>query len=239
MYIAVCDDRAEDLNVIMDILAQWQQERRVTLHIETFRSTSELLRSARKEPFTLYFLDVIMPGISGMEAARQIRAFDSVADIVFLTSSPSFAYESYGVGALNYLLKPVSAEQVFPILDKIFLLEQKPEHGLTLKSNGTLVRIPFSQLAFVEVLNKHLYFNLIDGSVREVFGSLNDYELQLLSQPEFRRTHRSYIVNLLQVMELSSSSIRTFSGKNLPVSRQLYPQLQKDYLKLLFAQREE
>jgi len=91
----------------------------------------------------------------------------------------------------------------------------------------------------VEVLNKHLYFNLVDGSVREVFGSLSDYEALLLSQPEFRRVHRSYIVNLLQVMELSSGSIRTFSGKNLPVSRQLYPQLQKDYLKLLFTQREE
>ena len=73
MYIAVCDDRAEDLNVILDILAQWQNERRVTLRVESFRSTSDLLNSARKEPFTLYFLDVIMPGISGMEAARQIQ----------------------------------------------------------------------------------------------------------------------------------------------------------------------
>jgi len=89
MYIAVCDDRAEDLNVIMDILARWQSERRVTLRVEAFRSTSELLNSARKEPFTLYFLDVIMPGISGMEAARQIREFDAVADIVFLTVSPA------------------------------------------------------------------------------------------------------------------------------------------------------
>jgi len=239
MYIAVCDDRAEDLNVIMDILARWQSERRVTLRVEAFRSTSELLNSARKEPFTLYFLDVIMPGISGMEAARQIREFDAVADIVFLTVSPSFAYESYGVGALDYLLKPIGTEQVFSILDKLFTKEQRPENGLTLKSNGSLIRIPFSQLAFVEVLNKHLYFNLVDGSVREVFGSLSDYEALLLSQPEFRRVHRSYIVNLLQVMELSSGSIRTFSGKNLPVSRQLYPQLQKDYLKLLFTQREE
>jgi len=239
MYIAVCDDRAEDLNVIMDILARWQSERRVILRVEAFRSTSELLNSARKEPFTLYFLDVIMPGISGMEAARQIREFDAVADIVFLTVSPSFAYESYGVGALDYLLKPIGTEQVFSILDKLFTKEQRPENGLTLKSNGSLIRIPFSQLAFVEVLNKHLYFNLVDGSVREVFGSLSDYEALLLSQPEFRRVHRSYIVNLLQVMELSSGSIRTFSGKNLPVSRQLYPQLQKDYLKLLFTQREE
>ena len=85
----------------------------------------------------------------------------------------------------------------------------------------------------------HLYFNMIDGSVRKVFGSLSEYAPILLEQPEFMRIHRSYIVNMLQIEELSSSGIRTFSGKNLPVSRLLFSQLQKDYIKLLFAEKEE
>ena len=61
----------------------------------------------------------------------------------------------------------------------------------------------------------------------------------LLVRPEFMRIHRSYIVNMLQIDELSPAGVHTFSGANLPVSRLLYPQLQKDYMKLLFAQREE
>ena len=60
----------------------------------------------------------------------------------------------------------------------------------------------------------------------------------LLARPEFMRVHRSYIVNMLQVSELSPAGVRTFSGMNLPVSRLLYPQLQKDYMSLLFAERE-
>ena len=68
---------------------------------------------------------------------------------------------------------------------------------------------------------------------------MKEYEAQLLARPEFARIHRSYIVNLLQVEELSAKGVLTFSGKNLPVSRLLLPQLQKDYMQLLFTLREE
>lgn len=239
MYIAICDDHKEDLDHLTQLLELWQKEHHITLHYKTFPSTSELLDAAKQEHFTLYLLDIIMPGISGMAAAREIRSFDTVADIVFLTTSPGFAYESYGVKALEYLLKPISSKLLFPILDRLLLQEQKPQEGLLLKSGATLVHVPFSQLAYVEINSKHLYFNLTDGRVREVIGSLKEYEDILLSRPEFMRIHRSYIVNMLQVEELSAAGALTFTGKNLPVSRLLYPQLQKDYMKLLFTQRDE
>ena len=239
MYIAVCDDQREELEKLMQLLREWQENRRAAVHWKTFRSGAELLDAAEKERFTLYLLDIMMPGTDGLAAAREIRTFDDTADIVFLTSSPGFAYESYGVHALDYLLKPVRAEMPYPILDRIFLREQRPQEGLTLKCGSTLVRVPFSQLVYVEVSGKHLYFNLIDGTVREVFGTLKEYELLLLDRPEFMQTHRSYIVNMLQVSELSSAGIHTFTGKNLPVSRLLYPQLQKEYMKLLFNQKGE
>ena len=238
MNIALCDDRAEELQPVEEILRAWQEKGLGSLRWRTFRSAAELLEAAARERFTLYLLDVMMPGIDGIAAAREIRSFDETAEIVFLTASPGFAYESYGVRALDYLLKPVRAEKLFSVLDKLSLREQKPREGLTLKSGAMLIRIPFSQLAFVEVRGKHLYFNLTDGSVREVFGALSDYEPLLLSREEFMHTHRSYIVNMLQVAELSPGGATTFSGRNLPVSRLLYPQLQKDYMKLLFAQRE-
>ena len=169
----------------------------------------------------------------------ELRSFDEAAALVFLTSSPGFAYESYGVQALEYLLKPITAKKLFPLLSRLYLREQKPQEALTLKSNGTFIRVPFSELSYVEVSGKHLYFNMIDGQVREVVGVLREFEPLLLSRSEFMRIHRSYIVNMLQIEELSPAGLRTFSGRELPVSRLLYPQLQKDYMKLLFAQREE
>ena len=72
----------------------------------------------------------------------------------------------------------------------------------------------------------------------QAFKGGREFEPLLLSRSEFMRIHRSYIVNMLQIRELSSAGVQTFSGQSLPVSRLLYPQLQKDYMALLFEQRE-
>ena len=238
MYLAICDDDTVQLQALMNLLQQWQQLRGTSLRCRTFQSAADLLNEAEKEPFSLYLLDVVMPHINGISAARSIRELDETADIVFLTSTTAFAYESYAVHAADYLLKPVSADKLFAILDRLYQQRQRPQEGLTMKCGTTLVRIPFSRLAYVEVRGKHLYFNLTDGSIREITGSLSEWEPLLLAEPSFIRSHRSYIVNMLQIAELSSTGIRTFSGKSLPVSRLIYPQLQKEYLKLLFSERE-
>ena len=123
------------------------------------------------------------------------------------------------------------------VLDELFHREQVPLEALTLKTGTTILRLPYAQISYVEVMGKHVSFHLVDGDVREVVGSLKDYEPLLLPRAEFMRVHRSYIVNMLQVEELSADHIRTFSGKSVPVSRLLFPQLQKDYMALLFEQR--
>ena len=104
MYLAVCDDQDKELETLAALLDTWQRERKTPLRWRSFRSAGQLLEAARRERFTLYLLDVIMPGMDGMEAAQEIRSFDAAADIVFLTSSPGFAYESYSVRALELSL---------------------------------------------------------------------------------------------------------------------------------------
>lgn len=238
MYIAVCDDLSEELERVAAILSRWQSEKNAALRYRLFSNGVELLDAAGEERFDLYLLDIMMPGMSGLDVAAEIRQKDDAADIVFLTSSPGFAYESYSVHALDYLLKPVQKERLRPILDRLLLREQKPAEGITIKSGTTFIRVLFSQLSYVEVNGKHLYFNLSDGTVHEVFGTLREYEPQLLQRQELARCHRSYIVNLLHVAELSAAGIRTFSGKTLPVSRALYSEVQNRYMKALFFERE-
>ena len=238
MYLAVCDDKKEELNAVLSLLDAWQEDRGIPLRRKAYQSAAELLETARQERFTLYLLDVMMPRMDGLEAARRIRQFDDAAEIVFLSASPGFAYESYGVRALNYLLKPVEGEKLFALLDQLWLREQKPMDALTLKTATTIIRVPYANISYVEVIGKHVYFHLVDGDTREVTGSLKDFESVLLSRPEFMRVHRSYIVNMFQVEQISSSGLRTFRGENLPVSRLSFPQLQRDYMALLFEQRE-
>lgn len=169
MYIAVCDDQIEELEKLTALLQAWQSDRRSDVRFQTFRSGGQLLDAARAERFTLYLLDVLMPGMTGMDAAREIRSFDAAADIIFLTTSPGFAYESYGVRAAEYLLKPINAKLLYPVLDKLYLRDQKPQDGLTVKSNGMLVRLPFSHLSYVEVNGDDSFKILLYGLLTILF----------------------------------------------------------------------
>lgn len=187
--------------------------------------------------YDILLLDILMPGINGMQAAHEIRAFDAGVKIVFLTSSPEFAVESYAVKAYDYILKPVSKDKLFSILDAVMAEEQKSLEGLTVKTQLGMARILFSRLAFVEIMNKKLYFHLADGGVQEVTASLAAFEEELLARAEFVKVHRSYIVNLWQVGELGSKELITHAGKTVPISRLLYGKVREAYMKHLFLEK--
>lgn len=187
--------------------------------------------------YDILFLDILMPGLSGIQAAHEIREFDRAAKIVFLTSSPDFAVESYEVRAYDYILKPVSKERIYRMLDELISETQKPQEGLTVKTQKGVAFILFSRLAYVEVMHKTLFFHLADGSVKEVNSSLAAFEDKLLSRPEFIKVHRSYMVNLWHINEVGSKELITTTGKTVPISRLLYGKVREKYMEHLFVEK--
>ena len=73
MYIAVCDDQMTELDMLKELLDRWQSERQTSLRFKTFRSAADLLDATAKEKFNLYLLDVMMPGMDGIEAFHKMR----------------------------------------------------------------------------------------------------------------------------------------------------------------------
>ena len=174
-----------------------------------------------------------------MDAAKEIRLTDGETKLIFLTSSPEFAVESYSVEAYSYLLKPVTSEKLFPLLDRLFSEQRQSEQVLTLMRPAGVMRIPFSKLSVLEVSNKKLRFHLQDGSVKEVNGALSELEETLLSREEFVKVHRSYLVNMSQIQSLSAGELTTYAGQRVPVSRLLQTQVRDRYMNYLFAEKEE
>lgn len=109
---------------------------------------------------------------------------------------------------------------------------------MSVKFKSGMAIIPFSRISHVEVSNHTIRLYLSDGSIKELAGSLSEFEPQLLGRPEFVRVHRVFIANLRHVEELTKTDIHTFSGKILPVSRRLHHEVRTAYLKQLFAQKE-
>lgn len=238
MHIAVCDDNPEELSRVSSLLEEYRRERTGSfLTYEAFHSAIELLEAMQIRSFDLLLLDILMPGVSGMDAAREIRRTDGEIPIVFLTSSREFAVESYRVQAGDYLMKPAQRDGIFSMLDRQLARLTKEEAYLTLKIESGLMKLPLSHIVFVEVRNRTVTFTLTDGTVRETYGNLADYEDALLASPAFYKPHRAYLVNLYQVTGLDKTGFTTTAGNTVPVARDSFVNAKAAYMKALLAGR--
>ena len=239
MRIAICDDDKRELLQIVTLVESFRHERKAELTYTSFQNATDLLVSMESGDYDLLLLDVLMPGVNGMQAAREIREHNSRTEIVFLTSSPEYAVESYSVRAHHYLLKPATEDKLFPVLDRLLDNFKKPEDALRIRMQSRVFSLPYSKMEYVEVNAKTLFFYLTDGGVRDVPGSLADYEQVLLKRPGFMKVHRSYLVNLQWVQELRQGELLTVGGRRVPVSRTAYPQVRTAFTQFLFEEAEE
>ncbi len=239
LKIAICDDDKRDLLQIASLLESYRHDRKAELSYVSFQCATELLASMDTRNYDLLLLDVLMPGVNGLQAAREIRYCNNPTEIVFLTSSPEYAVESYSVAAHYYLLKPATEEKLFPILDRLMVNFKRPENTLRIKTQTSVLSLPYGKIEYIEVNAKKLYFYLTDSSKREISGSLTDFERVLLKRPGFIKVHRSYLMNLQWVQELRPGELVTSTGRRVPVSRTAYPQVRTAYTHFLFREAEE
>lgn len=234
MRIAICDDDERERSCLSRMMQEYQLSRGVNLDCFFFHNGTEFLCDGKGGKYDVVLLDILMPGVSGIQVAEELRELDKNVKIIFISSSSEFAVESYGVRAYHYLLKPLDADLFFGLLDRARseLLLRK-EQGFVLKSREGVIWISFSRLEYVEVTNKTVAFHLVDGAVYEAAAALADFEEMLLSRKEFIKTHRSYIINLGCVQIIKTNCAVTISGQNIPLSRQRRSQVQNAYIHFL------
>lgn len=231
MRIAVCDDDERAVSRIGKLIAEYQISRDQSIDCHYFTNSIDFLCDMRGGEYDLVLLDVLMPDASGIQAAQELRKLDRNVRIIFVSTSPEFAVESYNVGAYHYLLKPVDTASLFTLLDKIGSeLSAQAEQGFVLRSRDGMVQIAFARLAYVEVINKTLFFHLADGTVHGTTAALADFEEKLLARREFVKTHRSYLVNLSYIQAIDINSIVMKNGHSIPLSRQRRSLVQDTYM---------
>ena len=137
IQIGFCDDDPSVLDELHELLGSYRTEHNADIAPTAFQSPFELLASIEKGArFDILLLDVLMPGENGIEAAREIRQYDSNVKIIFLTSSAEFAVQSYTVGAYFYQLKPIWPESFFRLMDSVCAAEPA-SHALNWTSWNT------------------------------------------------------------------------------------------------------
>ena len=234
--IAFCDDEMEVLHQMNELLDRYQVERNEDITYVAFQSPFELLTEIEKgiRPDIL-FLDVVMPGQNGMDVAKEIRQYDTNMKIIFLTSSPEFAVESYSVGAYFYQLKPIWEESFFRLMDAVLAeCEKKKKNSLILRSKDGITRIDLQQLEYCEVLGRKLLFHLENGAVLEGAGSLDDLVGQLMQYSNFFRPHRSFLVNMEYIQNISSRSIKMVNDAVIPIPHGKCSEIKNTYMEYAF-----
>lgn len=234
--VALCDDDVSILNEMQAFLERYCKEQGREIAHTTFLSSLELLAEIeRGSRFDILFLDILMPGQNGIETASEIRSYDSNIKIIFLTSSAEFAVQSYTVEAYFYQLKPLRWESFSRVMDSALeKCEQEQENSLILRCRGMITRIEPGKLEFCEVIHRTLLFHLTSGKVLESIGSLDELSRQLVPYGCFYRIHRSYLINLDYVQNISYRAVTMTCLTEIPIPRGKYNEVKDAFLARAF-----
>ena len=238
MKIALCDDNPSELKKINDNIDAFLLSENLSdsSEIKTFLSADEVLRYTEQNgQFDLLFLDIVMPGMNGIELAKELRSNDRKSMIIFLTTSSEYAVSSYQVDAFYYLLKPYSSSDIHSLLSKVFnKLESEKSTSIVVKESGKLTKIEIHNIQFLESIKHMIHFHLRDSSIISCYGTINEFSDLLLSDERFVRCHKSFIINMNFVKSLSSSYFIMQDKVIIPISRQSFKQIKKCIYRFLF-----
>ena len=236
MKIAACDDDVMFLQTLQEYLNQYGMEYNCKIDYQIFVNPLELVTQIEKGvQYDVIFIDIVMPGIDGIQCAKDIRAYDEYVKIIFLTGSVDFALESYAVRAYNYLIKPIKKENLFIVLNQLEKeLANTKENILLIKSRSGIVKIPLSKLEYCEMVNRKIIFYMFDGKEYEGNMRMNDLEEKLKPFGMFLRSHRSFLVNMDYIQTLTMQNIIMDSDTKIPIPKKKYIQIKQVYMEYIF-----
>ena len=234
--IAFCDDDLAVLNELNVLMDRYRVARNEDISYVAFNSPLELIAEIEKGArYDVLLMDVIMPGENGINAAREIRQYDANVKIIFLTSSAEFAVDSYTVGAYFYQLKPIWEESLFRLMDSVLDECNKTRQcSLILRCKTGITRIDLNRLEYCEVNNRTLFFHMDNGKVLESSGSLDDLGVQLAEYTNFMRPHRSFLVNMEYIRNISYRAITMEDASEIPIPHGKYTEIKTQYLEYSF-----
>lgn len=238
--VAFCDDELSVLAQLDRLLGQYRTEHKRDIVYTAFRSPLELLAEIEKgKRWDILFLDILMPGENGISVAKEICRYDSVVKIIFLTSSSEFAVESYTVSAFSYQIKPIGREDFFRLMDSVlFSCEKAQQRSLVLRCKSGITRIHLEKLEYCEVTGRILAFHLDNGTVLESAGSLDELCEKLGQYGCFLRPHRSFLVNMEYIQNISYKSITLDSLAEIPIPHGKCSEIKRQYLEYTFLSKE-
>lgn len=228
MRIAVCDDEKRYREKIVNLIQEYEKIRQnYSFTVSAFSSAKALLNfKAEHGGFDLYILDILMPEMSGIRLGSALREQGDEGMILYLTTSPDFAVDSYTVEAFQYLLKPIDAVPLFRCLDKAAdRFDELQKKAVAIKLPGSVRIISVHNICYAERVRRLICYHLIDHSVissATFNGTFQNAVAPLLEHKEFLLVGSSFVVNLRHVTEITRHELILNGNHKISIPRGKY-----------------
>ncbi len=228
--ISICDDdEKERMKIESNLLSFMSTHKDYQIRYDIYSSPVAMLENyVKKGPADVVLLDICMPGMLGVDLAREILRDYSGTDIIFLTTSSDYAVDAFSLHASDYLKKPYSQERFDSSLQRV--LEKRSEKTRVLiTSNGMTHLIALEDIVYIETSNKKKIFILSDGGRYETWMKNEDIERSILVIDSLIKCGSSYIINLPHVKAFRDSTLIMDNCAEICVPRRVKTALREKY----------
>ena len=220
MYrIGICDDDKELCSGLEEQIYHIAKELSVKAEVEVWYSGESILNDlGNGVQLDLIFLDIELVHKDGISVGRFIRGEmeDIQTHIVYISSNQSYAMQLFKIQPLDFLIKPVSNEQLKEVLARSLKQKRSPDVCFEYQKGSSILRIPTRDIAYFMSMDKKIRLMTKDGE-EEFYGKLKNILEKLPA--DFVMIHQSYIINQQYVNEYSYDSIKMSDGAILSISK--------------------
>lgn len=219
MLVYLCDDSEIDILRLKHYIDIYAKQLELDFEIASFSSGKELINAfklASQKP-DLMFLDILMPGLNGMETARKLRDMHYHGGIIFTTSSTEHAMDSYEVNAIYYLQKPYERRHFENAMSRCGMLLRKAKPHFTFTQRKKVITIPYEDIIFFETGPSH---NVILHAISGIYsfsGSLTQITSFFSKIEGFLPVGRSFLINLDHVSKRTGNDLAMSDGSIVQV----------------------
>lgn len=242
MNIAICDDNPQCRKTITELVNEYitvNADKHISLSV--FTHGEDLLDAvSRKGEFDIYILDIVMPGMNGIELGTILRDKGYDGKIIYLTSSEEYAIESFRAKPFNYITKPAEKSALFSTLDEAFQsLKNKNEKFMIVKTKEGNLKIRYDALLFAEISGRCITYYLRGGkkvqstTLRTTFSEAVQ---SLLSDNRFTLCGAGRLVNLSHIESVENDAVVFEGNQKLVLGIKIIRELRSAWLDYCFSE---
>lgn len=231
LKIAICDDDTSQRAYLSDIVCSWAKRNRHLAEVKQYvDAKSFLFDYAEEKDFDILLLDIEMPGMNGIELAKEVRRENAAVQIVFITGYYEYFSDGFDVSALHYLIKPAEERKLCAVLDKATDHLAYRQRSVLLSTADGDIKVSLADIVYIESENVYIIVHTVHGSHR-MRMTLGKFSGQL--DETFFKVHRSFVVGLKYVKKITRSEVTMINGDTVPISRGMYDEVHKALIRYL------